>query len=674
MAKKRATARPRVSKKATSTGKTKKPGSTAPKAGAADRKASAKPKTSETAAVLPSTKEPPAALLRRPGFPIVGIGASAGGLEAFETFFKAMPSDSGMAFVVVAHLDPTHVSILPELIQKRTEMSVVQVADGTRIKPNTVYVIPPNKALEVLNGVLQLLEPSRPRGVSLPIDSFFRSLAQDQGPNAVAIILSGTGTDGTLGLRAIKGETGMVMVQDEESAKYDGMPRSAIGTGLADFVLPVDKMPEQLIKYARHALLAPSPKIPGATEGELPDVLQKIYVLLRSRTGHDFSLYKRNTILRRVERRMSVHQIDDVSDYVRYLQESEHEANILFKELLIGVTSFFRDPEAFDVLKDGVLHQLLGGRPEGHTFRAWVPGCSSGEEAYSLAIILHESMERLKRHFSVQIFGTDLDADAIDVARAGRYPASIADDVGERRLKRYFTEEDDGQYRIAKAIREMLVFAPQNVIKDPPFTKLDLLSCRNLLIYLGGELQKKLLPLFHYSLRPDGVLFLGTSETIGQAADLFSLIDRKWKIFRCKSSASVFASSASSRVSSILSCSASIPSFLSETVCFSFAMFSSRVSILVSMPSPAFFNFVIWSSKLFSLEFVIVICLIFSKISVLSKARAFFFSPHLARLSWAFNIFAISPAAPEPEACFSSFTVLSMLPVSAYFAIAASIA
>jgi two-component system, chemotaxis family, CheB/CheR fusion protein len=475
----------------------------------------------------------PLALGKGQGFPIVGIGSSAGGLEALESFFKAMPSDSGAAFVLVVHLDPTHVSILPELLQKHTKMTVLQIQDGMKVEPNSVYVIPPNKALSLLNGVLQLMEPAQPRGANLPIDTFFRSLAQDQGASAICVILSGTGTDGTLGLKAIKGETGMVMVQSRDSAKYDGMPRSAIASGLADYVLPASEMPKQLVKYVRHMARRAAPAITPAT-GKVPNALQKIFVVLRARTNHDFSLYKKSTICRRIERRMGIHQIDDISDYVRYLQESEREAQALFRELLIGVTSFFRDPQAFEALKNKVLLKALQGKPPEYTLRAWVPGCSSGEEAYSIAILLKECMEETNRHVNVQIFGTDIDDDAIGIARAGVYPGSIVADLGAERLKRHFSKEDNGQYRIRKSIREMLVFATQDMIKDPPFTKLDLLACRNLLIYLGPELQKRLLPIFHYSLLPDGALFLGTSETIGQNTDLFAMLDKRWKLFRRK--------------------------------------------------------------------------------------------------------------------------------------------
>ena len=473
--------------------------------------------------------------LSRSGFPIVAIGASAGGLEAFEIFFDAMPSNSGIGFILVAHLDPTHVSLLPELLQKHTKMEVRQIQDGMKVLPDNVYVIPPNRDLTILNGSLQLMNFTQPRGVNLPIDSFFRSLAKDQGPNATCIILSGTGTDGTLGLRAIKGEVGMAMIQSEESAKYDGMPRSAISTGLADYILRPEEMPSHLIKYTRHVSLKSVPII-SPIEDKGANALQKIYIILREQTDHDFSLYKKNTICRRIERRMSVHQIDDIADYARYLQKSDRETGILFKELLIGVTNFFRDAAGFEALLEKHLMKLLQEKPENYTIRVWVPGCSSGEEAYSIAIILQECMEKLKSHFRVQIFGTDIDEDSINIARTGLYPESILADVSPERLKRYFTEEKNGQYRVRKSIREMLVFATQNVIKDPPFTKLDFLSCRNLLIYLGPELQQRLLPVFHYSLKNEGILFLGSSETVGKFTDLFVTLDQKWKIFKRKAS------------------------------------------------------------------------------------------------------------------------------------------
>lgn len=464
-------------------------------------------------------------------FPVVGMGASAGGLQAFEEFFTAMPGNSGLAFVLIAHLDPDHASILPELVQKKTGMKVSQVADNMEISPNEVYIIPPNRSLEIFNGTLQLFEITKPRGVNMPIDSFFRSLARDRGSEAIAIVLSGTGTDGTLGLRAIKGEAGVAMVQDPQTAKYDGMPRNAIASGMADFVLSPEKMAAKLFELAR--IHKPLEIRRLVDDDKMTAALQKIYALLRAATDHDFSLYKKNTLFRRIERRMKMQQIETIDDYVRYLQESDTELNILFKELLIGVTGFFRDPLAFDALKEHYLPELLKEKRGGSQLRVWVPGCSTGEEAYSIAILLHECMQELEHRFAVQIFATDLDDEAIEFARAGRYPESIAADITPDRLKRHFVR-DDNKYAISKPIREMVIFATQNIIKDPPFTKLDLLCCRNLLIYFGQELQGKLLPIFHYSLKTGGLLFLGTSETIGhgESSNRFAVLDRKWKIFK----------------------------------------------------------------------------------------------------------------------------------------------
>lgn len=465
-------------------------------------------------------------------FPVVGVGASAGGLEALERFLSNMPADSGMAFILVTHLSPSHVSMLPELLRRQTQNEVVQAEDNMKVQPNRIHIIPPNRDLAILNGVLLLSPPAESHGLRLPVDHFFRSLADDQHERAICVILSGNGTDGTLGLKAIKAGFGMAMVQDLKSAKYDGMPRSAIETGLVDYILPPEKMPEQLIKYALHFRKG-FPRLLAGPEAP-PASLQKIFLMLRSQTGHDFSQYKKNTICRRIDRRMSVHQIETVDKYLRLLQQKPHEADILFKELLIGVTSFFRDPEAFKVLKQYLL-QMMAEKPKDSSFRVWVPGCSGGEEAYSLAILIRECMDELNRSFKVQVFGTDLDNDSIQMARNGIYPASVAGDVTPERLRRFFVREENS-YRISKDIREMAVFAIQNVIKDPPFTKLDLLSCRNLLIYLDTDLQKKLIPMFHYGLQPGGLLFLGTSESIGGSLDLFSLLDKKWKIFRRKDS------------------------------------------------------------------------------------------------------------------------------------------
>jgi two-component system CheB/CheR fusion protein len=462
--------------------------------------------------------------------PIVGLGASAGGLEAFAEFFSAMPAPNGLAFIVVAHLAPDHASLLPQLIGKKTEMPVIQAQDGMPVKPDHVYVIPPNKEMTIFNAILHLLELSKPRGKNLPIDTFLRSLALDQGPNAIGIILSGTGTDGALGLRAIKGENGMLMAQAPDSAKYDGMPRSAIATGLVDFVLPPARMPEQLLNYVNHQQRKRDLKFLAGTP-DIENEFRKIFAILRNAGKHDFSLYKRNTITRRIERRMHVHQIDTLADYVLFLHKSERECAILFKELLIGVTSFFRDPAAFDNLQKKYLPALLKDKPDDYVVRIWAPGCSTGEEAYSVAMILTECMEEANSYLNVQIFATDLDEDAIKTARAGQYPESIEADVSQERLRRFFTKKGN-QYKIKKNIREMVVFAPQNLIKDPPFTKLDLLCCRNLLIYFSSELQRRLLPIFHYSLKKDGILFLGSSETVGHATDLFARLDDKWKIFR----------------------------------------------------------------------------------------------------------------------------------------------
>ena len=474
------------------------------------------------------------------GFPIVGIGASAGGLAAFEAFFSGMPAetDPGMAFVLVQHLAPDHKSILSDLVKRYTRMQVFEVEDGMAVRPNCAYIIPPNRDMAFLDGTLQLLEPAAPRGHRLPIDFFFRSLAQDQHERAICIVLSGTGSDGTQGVRAVKGEGGMVMAQNPESTEYDGMPRSAIATGLVDYVLPPAEMPPQIIAYVAHAFgKTPRPVSPPAPKAG--DAMKKVFILLRAQTGHDFSQYKQSTINRRVERRMAVHQIERLNEYVRHLQQTPAEVEALFRDLLIGVTNFFRDPEAFAALKEQVIPRLFADKDAGAAIRVWVPGCSTGEEAYSIAILLQEQMELLKQSFKVQVFATDIDRQAIEQARTGVYPASIAADISPERLSRFFVQEPDGTaYRVHKSLRDLLVFSEQDVIKDPPFSKLDLISCRNLLIYMGGDLQKKLMPLFHYALKPGGTLFLGTSETVGEFADLFATLDRKSKLYQRKENGS----------------------------------------------------------------------------------------------------------------------------------------
>jgi two-component system CheB/CheR fusion protein len=477
--------------------------------------------------ILPRQKEPL--------FPIVGIGASAGGLEALEIFLSHVPPGSGLAFVIVQHLDPTHQGIMPELLQRVTAMKVFQVKDRLKVEPNCVYVIPPNKDMSILHGILYLFAPVAPRGLRLPIDFFFRALAEDRQEGSIGVILSGMGSDGTLGLKAIKEKAGVVLVQEPASAKFDSMPRSAIAAGLADIVAPAEELPGKIIAYLRHALIIAKTEFPREEKDQ--SALDKVLILLRAKIGHDFSLYKKNTVYRRVERRMSIHQISRIAGYVRYLQENPQETEILFKELLIGVTRFFRDPAAWEELRTEVIPELLNLHPAGGVLRAWSAGCSTGEEAYSLAMVYKEALGAVRptANFTLQIFATDLDRDAIDKARAGVYPANISADVSPERLQRFFIQEGNS-YRVGKEIREMVTFATQNVIMDPPFTKLDLIICRNLLIYLTPELQRKLLPLFHYSLLPGGVLFLGSAESVSAYTDLFAPLSIKSRLFRRRES------------------------------------------------------------------------------------------------------------------------------------------
>lgn len=443
-------------------------------------------------------------------FPIVGIGASAGGLAALEGFFATMPDDGGLAFVVIQHLAHDHKSMLGELLRKDTAMPVIQIEEGMPAQPNHIYLNPPDHNVTIRHGVFRLIDLETAPGRHLPIDIFLRSLADDQGRRAISIILSGTGSDGTLGIKRIKGAGGMTMVQDELQAQYAGMPRSAIATGMADYVLPVEQMPAALHKYIRHPYVNDT-QVQASGEERIERHMRKIFALLRSHTGHDFSNYKDTTIRRRIERRMAVHRITALDEYVRYLQNTPEERQMLFKDLLIGVTNFFRDPDAFEALRTTALPPLLSGKAEGMPVRVWVPGCSSGEEAYSLAIILIEGMEALGIHRDVQVFASDLDQGAIDAARNAVYPDNIAAAVPPERLRRFFSAQD-GAYIVKKQVRELVVFAEQNLIQDPPFSRLDLVSCRNLLIYLKPDLQKRLLPLFHYTLNPGGILFLGTSE------------------------------------------------------------------------------------------------------------------------------------------------------------------
>lgn len=473
------------------------------------------------------------ALLVNPPFPIVGIGASAGGLVALEQFFAHVPLHSGMAFVVVQHLDPHREGMLVELLQRHTPMPVVEAKDQVRVEPDHVYVIAPGRDLSVLHGALHLLEPAEPHGLRLPIDFFFKSLADDRQQGSVGVILSGMGADGTQGLRAIRQAAGVCFVQTPATAQFDSMPRSAIDAGVADVVAPAEELPAKILAYTGRIQLAFQGDSLAELSQQTAGFLDKVIVLLRSQTGHDFSQYKKSTISRRIERRMSLHQLTRIADYLRYLRENPQESALLLNELLIGVTSFFRDMAVWDQLKTEVIPALLVNHPEGAVLRAWTPGCSSGEEAYTLAMVFKEVLETLKpsHRFSLQIFASDLDKDAIATGRAGIYPRSIAADMSEAQLRRFFVE-DAGGYRICNEIREMVIFAEQNIIADPPFTKLDLLSCRNLLIYLEAELQSKLIQLFHYSLNPGGYLVLGSAESVSTATSLFSPLAGKSRIYR----------------------------------------------------------------------------------------------------------------------------------------------
>ena len=458
-------------------------------------------------------------------FPIVGMGASAGGLQAFEAFFGACSADIGMAFVLVQHLDPNHKSLLAEILQRSTTMPVLEATDQAVVLPGHVYISPPDREMAIFNGVLRLSESTPLPGQRFPIDAFFRSLADDQAAAAVGIVLSGTATDGTLGLQAIHGAGGVCMVQEPSTSKFDGMPKSAIAAGYVTHILPVEQMPLMLREVTRRSVFRQ--RTPRTIPPDVLSSLSQILMQIRTVTGHDFSFYKKSTIGRCVERRMALHHIVDMAVYARFLETNPAEVRTLFTELLINVTSFFRDPAAFLALKEEILPQLLLGKPDDYVLRVWVAGCASGEEAYSIAIVLREFMDENQKDFKVQIYATDLDEDAVNTARSGRYPSNIVQDVTPERLRRFFCEDDAAGYKVKKDIREMVVFAVQSVIKDPPFTKLDLLSCRNLMIYLEPEQQEHLIAIFHFALKPGGVLFLSASESIPGHADLFYEINRQ---------------------------------------------------------------------------------------------------------------------------------------------------
>ena len=510
--------------------KNKKSISTDPDSVKAGRKKRASKVSNPEQSTAQSEQSSPSAANKEKGFFIVGMGASAGGLEAFERFFPHIPPNKGMAFVLIQHILPGYKSIMVDILKKYTRMKVLQIEDGMPVEPNCVYIKPSNKDATISNRILHLAESPISQGIKHPIDFFFQSLAKDQAGKAICIILSGTGTDGTLGLKAIKDAGGMTMVQEEKSAEFGGMPASAIETGLVDYVLPAEKIPEKLIEYATYHDNIWNQRTATLTS-ENSRYLVKIFALLQAETGHNFTHYKHATIYRRIEKRMAVNQINTLAAYVVHLQQNPPEVDALFKELLIGVTSFFRDAKLYESLKKKVIPLLFDSKEHLLTIRIWVVGCSSGEEAYSMAMILKEHMDTINAYAKIQIFATDIDDAALNFARAAIYPESIIADVSQERLKRFFTKQDH-TYSINKQIREMVFFANHNLIKDPPFSKLDMISCRNLLIYLEPVLQKKLLPLFHYALKPNRFLILGNSETIGEFTNLFSVVDKDCKIFR----------------------------------------------------------------------------------------------------------------------------------------------
>ena len=461
-------------------------------------------------------------------FPVVALGASAGGLDAFKKFLDALPADCGMAFVLIQHLDPKHESMMVDLLTGHTPMKVLQAADGMPLERDHAYLIPPGAYLAIRDGTLRLSKPRERHGARMPFDFFLRSLAEECGERAICAILSGTGTDGSLGLKAVKEKGGLVIVQDPEEAAFDGMPRSAIMSGGADLVLAVAKIPRALVRYSRQKYVKNGSKGP-------PDNVQEAFAdiieLLAAKTPHDFALYKQGTLQRRIERRMAMAGLDSSVSYLQVLREDSAERELLAKDLLINVTHFFRDPAAFDLLAETVIPDLVHRQTLDRPLRIWVPGCSTGEEAYSIAMLFLEQIAAAKRNIKLQVFASDIDADCVAFARNGIYPESIEADVTPTRLARFFIK-DDHHYQVVRELRETVVFTGQSLLADAPFSRLDLVSCRNLLIYLSPEAQRKILSLFHFALREGGVLFLGSSETVGGVSDRFEPISKKHRIYR----------------------------------------------------------------------------------------------------------------------------------------------
>ena len=449
---------------------------------------------------------------------------------------SSLPNNSGMGIVFISHLNPTHESKLTEVLASSTRMPVVEAENGARVRPNQVYVIPPNANLAILRGVLQLMSPAPADGRQMTIDYFLRSLAQDQSSRAIGVVLSGSNSDGALGLQAVKAEGGITFVQDEESAQYNTMPRSAINAGAVDFILPPEEIAAELTRIGQHPYVSSrsEPAVETAVTRDGND-LNKIFIMLRNRTGVDFTYYKQTTIRRRMMRRLALLKIAGLRNYLKHLQENAAELSALYEDLLINVTNFFRDPDVYEALKTKVFPKLIDKRSIDSPLRMWVAGCATGEEAYSLAMSLAEYVGDKAENMPIQIFATDVSEKVIDKARTGVYPENISLDVSPERLKRFFMKVEAG-YQISKTIREMCVFSRQNLIKDPPFSRLDLISCRNVLIYMDAELQRKIVPILHYALNPGGFLVLGTAETVGGYSDLFSVEDRKHKIYSRKSS------------------------------------------------------------------------------------------------------------------------------------------
>ncbi len=502
-----------------------------PKKAGAQKPRNTRRQTPATPAAAGVPREPAAAQAAPPGPCVAAIGASAGGFEAIRSFFDTMPADSGIAFVVIQHLHPTQKSLAAELFGKRTKMPVVQAEDGMRVEPNHVYTIPPNTYPSIEQGVLRLAAPAR-QGLRLPVDHFFASLGEDQHERAIGIVLSGSGSDGALGVKSIGANGGIVLAQDPETAQFDGMPQSAIDSGMVNHILPVAKMPEVLVGYARHPYVAGTARLEAVAESEEAS-LEAVLGLIRGRRGYNFSGYKQSTLLRRIQRRMGPCSIEHWGEYIAVLKKNPTEIDALFKDLLIGVTEFFRDPEAWNMLEAEVIGPLVEAKPRGEPIRVWVPGCATGEEAYAVAILLLEKLKQTGKRCPVQVFATDTNEDTLQVGRIGNYPSGIAARISPERLRRFFIEgSDDHHFQVARELRESVVFGVQNLVTDPPFSRLDLISCRNLLIYLESDIQKKIIGLFQFVLRPGGYMFLGSAETIGQRDDLFKAISKKWRIYQ----------------------------------------------------------------------------------------------------------------------------------------------